>query len=322
MKKLIISIIISASFLYLALRKIDWEVTINALKGANYFWLIPSFIFGILGLLLRALRWQWLLLPAKKIKVGHLFSSTVIGFMGNFLLPARAGELIRIYTLSKKAALSKSTSLATVVLERILDGISIFLFAIVAILVIPKLPKEIKLAGYFSCLLFFLLFIVLFLFRHQEKRVSSFVKRITKIESIQKRLIHIISTFSSGLAILEKKAHFFIVILYSFFVWLSTVLSFYFLFFAFPELVNLSLIAACVVMVTVAFGVALPQAPGFVGTYQYFCIIAFSLFGVSQNIALSYSVVAHLMGFLPAVSLGLFFLHKEGISLSKVKDLK
>ena len=79
------------------------------------------------------LRWQIILAPTKRVSFVSAFAVLMVGFTANNLLPARIGELVRAYTLGRKENLSKSLSLATIVVERVFDGITIMGFLVVAL---------------------------------------------------------------------------------------------------------------------------------------------------------------------------------------------
>ena len=81
--------------------------------------------------MVRALRWQYLLAPLGPTRFSTAFRATVIGFAATFLLPARAGEVIRPYLLARREELSATAAFATIILERLLDLLTVaLLFAL------------------------------------------------------------------------------------------------------------------------------------------------------------------------------------------------
>jgi len=113
---------ISLVFLDFVFAEIDWAKFFEALKHANYWWLIPSTIFLLIHLFFRTLRWQWLLKPMGDVPFWPGFRALCIGITGNVVLPARAGEFIRAYVLHRSTGLSGVGVFATLVVERIFDG--------------------------------------------------------------------------------------------------------------------------------------------------------------------------------------------------------
>ena len=145
-KKFIIGLVISSVFLYLAFRKVDYSELWSALKEANYWYIIPNIILVILSMWMRAYRWRFMIDPIKKVGLSRLFSSVMIGFMANNVLPARLGEFVRAYSLGTKENISRSATFATIVIERIFDGFSL-LFILWLSLLLSPFPDWVKKAS-------------------------------------------------------------------------------------------------------------------------------------------------------------------------------
>src|SRR5579863_9989320 len=107
-----------AAMFFLLLRNIDWKDLWSAFAQFRAIWIIPSLAVYLLGYIIRGFRWEVLLSPIKKCNFQSLFPTLVIGFMANNLLPARAGEFVRAYLNGTKEKISRSASLATILLER------------------------------------------------------------------------------------------------------------------------------------------------------------------------------------------------------------
>ena len=113
----------SAGFLYLALRGLGIRDIWDPLKTARYWWLIPGVGVYFIGVWVRSWRWHYLLRPLKAISTPKMFPIVAIGYMGNNIYPARAGEILRAVILKRKEGISISASLATIVVERVFDGV-------------------------------------------------------------------------------------------------------------------------------------------------------------------------------------------------------
>ena len=107
------------------------------MQQGQYLWLIPSVAVYFLAVLVRTWRWDYLLRPLKRIPVRRLFPVVVIGYMGNNIFPFRIGELLRAYVLKRNEEVSISSSLATIVVERIFDGLTMLLFVFIALPTVP-----------------------------------------------------------------------------------------------------------------------------------------------------------------------------------------
>lgn len=123
--KLLLGVAISGLLLFVALRKVDFSEFWASLQAVNGWYLLLSVVVTLVSFALRALRWQHLLSPLKAVSFRSSLQVTMIGFMANNLLPVRMGELVFAYVMGEKENISKSASLATVVLFRLCDGRSL-----------------------------------------------------------------------------------------------------------------------------------------------------------------------------------------------------
>src|SRR5579884_1470637 len=121
-RKVWLGVAVSALLLWLSLRDVDLRQAWIYTQSVNGAYVVPSVALVIVEALLRALKWQILLLPLKRSSFLKLNSATMIGLMANNVLPARAGEFVRAYAGARLAEIPYSTSLATVVIDRVLDG--------------------------------------------------------------------------------------------------------------------------------------------------------------------------------------------------------
>ncbi len=120
-RKFVAGIGISLFFLFLLFRKIEFHKLAAAFREMDYGYLWPAVFLTFVSYFFRAVRWRFLLLPLKTAPMSTLFSSTIIGYMANNLLPARLGEFVRAYVLAEKERLPASAVFATLVLDYIPD---------------------------------------------------------------------------------------------------------------------------------------------------------------------------------------------------------
>jgi len=316
-----VGISISGVFLYLAFRKIEFREVGQAFRDANYLYVVISGALAIVSLWVRAYRWKYLLFPVKKIRMPSLFSSTMIGFMANNLLPVRLGEFIRAYSIGSKENISKSSALATIVIERVFDGFTV-LSILAIVLIFFDFPGWVKKGGYFAfgffmCVLIFLIFLRL----HTEKVIKGVDSLLGFLPAgARGKLKDMLDSFADGLEVLKNANHLIMIIIFSVAVWLVMASALKFAMIAFD--LNLPIYAAFVLMVILALGVMIPSSPGFVGTYHYLCIASLALFAISKDVALSFSIVAHITGFIPITLIGLYYLWKESLSLRNLASGK
>jgi len=133
---------ISIVFMYFALNKLKLDEFWLAVKTANYWWILPGIAVYFVGVWVRAWRWHYLLGPIKKIPTRVMFPVTCIGYMGNNIYPARAGEVLRAVVLKRREGVPISASLATVIVERIFDGVVMLAFVFLNLPALAKLADS------------------------------------------------------------------------------------------------------------------------------------------------------------------------------------
>ena len=118
-----LGVLISALFIWIALRGLTLDRFWETVRAANYWWLLPGIAVYFVAVWARAWRWHYLLRPIQSVPTRAMFPITAIGYMGNNIYPARAGEVLRAVVLKRHHGISISAALATIIVERIFDGV-------------------------------------------------------------------------------------------------------------------------------------------------------------------------------------------------------
>jgi uncharacterized protein (TIRG00374 family) len=317
-KKFLIGILVSLVFLYLAFRKVDYTELWQALKGANYWFIIPTVILGIFAMWMRAFRWKYMVNPIKKVGLGRLFSSVLIGFMANNVLPARLGEFIRAYSLGSKENISKSASFATIVVERLFDGFAILFILWVTLFLFP-FPDWVKRASNLFLVMNLAMLSFLIFLEVRTDSTMKFFQFVLKFlpHRLRIKVEEILLKFISGLKVFRDVSSLIWILTWSILIWGVTGISIHFIFLAFG--LHLPIYASFILLVILCLGMMLPASPGFVGTFQFFCILALNLFGYDKNVALPFSIVLHACQYFPVTFLGLYYLKREHLSLKTLE---
>jgi glycosyltransferase 2 family protein len=273
---LILGLVISAIFIYLAFRRVHLGEIYFSLRHANYFLILPNMAIVMLCMVIRAERWKYLLRPLGEFKLSQLFPSVMIGFMANNILPARLGEVVRAYSLGSKTGQSRTSVFASVVLERLFDSLSLLAMFWLVILFIP-FPAPVKKFGIITLFVNIGLILGLLLLK---KRTAWLVKLVLRVlfflpQSLSDRLEYVMNRFAEGLDVFRHFRPLLIVVFWSVILWIITALSNYFVFMAFGLYPHPA--ATFILLLFVAAGVMLPSAPGFVGVFQAATIGAFTL---------------------------------------------
>lgn len=320
-----LGIAISAVLVFFLLRGMDYHKLWEASSHAKMYYWIPAFLIQYLLMLLRALRWQYLLRSIKEIGIRDIFSATTIGFMANNLLPARMGEFVRAYVIGRKADISVTSSFATIVVERLFD-IATMLALTVAVFLFFDLPSGVsEISGilrggvYGLLVISTIAFLFLFLFMtHREKGISvarSIMRPLP--ERLQEQAILFLGSLASGMGIVKDRRSLFMVSLYSCLNWLVSALPVYLITISFGLALPFS--SALLILILVAFAVSVPSSPGYVGPFHAAVYLGLGFYGVGQEEAIGMAILMHLAQFVPLVILGLYLLWKEKLSFSQIK---
>ena len=314
--RVILGLTISLVFLYLAVRNVDWRMVLSGLKGIDpvYLALTIACLFG--SIFIRVLLWKNLLRYEKRVSWSHAFEAIIIGYMGNNILPFRMGELVRAYAMGKKEGLSKSLSLASIVLERLLDVLSLLIF-FTALFLSVQMAGWLIVSGMVVSAFLVTTVVLVYLMAKDVWRFSSLLTKLLKFfpAAISHQAERITKSFIQGLGLIKNGSQVIEVILLSLLAWSVWTVGIYFGLKAFH--LELPLTAPLLLVVVINMGVMIPSSPGFIGVFQYLCVVSLSFFAVPKETALGFSVVLHAIQYVPVTLLGWFYLTRMHLSLSR-----
>jgi uncharacterized protein (TIRG00374 family) len=318
--KLWIGLLISALFLYLAFRRVEFGQMWNALKRANYWYLPPAILILFFSHYLRALRWRYLLDPIRRLDTASLFLSLIIGYGANTVTPAHLGEFLRAYVLSKKREISMSSTFATIVIERIIDVFTLLLLMCLVIFIHP-FPNWVVKSGYIMFAGTFGLFLLLVFFKKSDSKGQALLRVLLKPlpEKFEAKMKGMLERFLSGVVPLKQWHDYGIVTVISAAIWVCYALGFYFGLeaFDFVDTYQLAWYVSLVLLVITTISVVVPSSPGYVGTFHFLCQVSLAMFGVPSSLAFSFAIVVHAVTFLPVLVLAIVFASYEGIRIYK-----
>jgi hypothetical protein len=306
--------LLGALFVWLAFRGTDFSSLGASFRAADYRYLIPAMLLSVMVQLIRSYRWGVILEPLKKIDQWSLLSATSVGFMAISLLPMRMGEFVRPYLISRKSDIRLGATLATIVVERVFDMLTLMLMLLFSIVSIRSKRNELP-SWFFPSAYIILLttipMLLLLIFAAIRRDVAAKgIDRVIRLlpHALSDRLTRLVHSFLDGLQILPDWRKTAYIALLSLLTWFFIGLINYALFKAFAAMANLPLAAAYTVLLITALGITLPAAPGFVGNYHYSCMLGLALFGISKADALTYAILIHGLQFVIIILLGLIFI--------------
>jgi uncharacterized protein (TIRG00374 family) len=318
---------ISLVFLDLVFAQIEWDVLAEALAGANYWMLLPSSILVVISLFLRTWRWQWLLRALGRVPFGPAFRATNVGIGANMVLPARAGEFLRAYVIGRSTGVSKTGAFATLVVERIFDGLTILLSLVVVVLLVGVQSPVLKQIGMLGGLFYLGALAGVCVFYFRQTWFTTIVERLLP-ERWATRISGLLQAFANGLAVLRDGRQLLLVSLQSLLIWFVIALSFYPVLLAFDFGAPVPLFTPFLLLPLVALGLTIPGAPGGVGILQYMSVLALQLSFAAVGAELAadfaeqaaaFSLLVHFSQAAPEVILGAWAFLAEGLTWGEVE---
>ena len=313
-------IIISAVFLTLALRGLKLDTMWETLRTAQYLWIIPGVAVYFAGVWVRAWRWHYLLRPLKNIPTRTMFPIVAIGYMGNNIYPARAGEVLRAVVLKKREDVPVSASLATVIVERVFDGVVMLGFVF---LNLPSLANLTGGSGFFGSIqqlafwgaLAFLGALVVFLgaamFPRFTERITIYLADRLVPSRWREKFLQTALRFYGGLESLRSPQEAVMVFLTTVIIWLLETTKYWFVMHAFSF--SVSFFALMLMNGIVNLATTLPSAPGYIGTFDAPGIALLTAYNVPGEVAAGYTLVLHVALWVPITLLGAYYFTREGL---------
>ena len=317
--KFILGVLISVIGLYYAFRQINfWELWIS-IKNVNFILVILAIVILLLSNIIRAWRWQILVKPIKDVSFEPAFSSIMIGYFGNSVLPFRMGEFLRAFVVADKTSLTASTAFGTIVIERILDfiGLSIVILLIMTVYPLTSVGGSIIIGVIVLSLTAFIFF---FLFGGFK---SSLLVKIEKSSLLRIGLLHkillFIKNFLDGATTIRATNKLGIILLYTLIIWIMYYCSTYLATIATG--IELEWFGFGVLLISTTLAISIPAAPGYVGTYHAAAVyILTNLFDVGRSNAQAAAIILHAVGTIPIVIIGAGYFLNSSLNFKDIKD--
>jgi uncharacterized protein (TIRG00374 family) len=260
-----------------------------------------------------------MLRPLKRISLKRLFPVVVIGYMGNNVYPFRAGEVLRSYVLRQREAVPMSASLATVLVERVFDGLVMLIFVFAALPFAPLPSDNIRTIVILASTLFFgalLFFFALAAMPQRALRMTEIVVNAFLPESVRRPVLELARRFLDGLESLRSFRAVLMIFFTSIVIWLLETVKYWFVMQAFDF--EVTFFALMLMNGVVNLATTLPSAPGYVGTFDAPGIAVLELYGVEAAIAVAYTLVLHAALWLPITLLGIYYMVRQEMGWSDI----
>lgn len=320
-----LGMVLSLALVIGLLYRVNVRQLVLTLQSAHYALVILAATVVLFSIVVRSWRWQYILQPVQSVHLISLVSATSIGFMVNMLLPAHAGEVARAYVVGQREQMTTMDSFASIVVERMVDFLSLFLFIIPVLVVASLSPdlgavtRSLKTAALLIALLGIALVAILWCLTCKT------LPTVARLEVCLRLLPHkwrraagsVLMSFAGSLQAFRRVRHLAPIVSLSLAIWCLQVLSNWLIFLAFG--LRLPALAAFFVLFVQIVGVTVPSSPGFIGTYHASVIAGLGYFGLTPDVALSVALSMHAAFFFPCIAVGFVFLWTENLSLRQLR---
>lgn len=321
--------LVSVVLIWLLFRGVDFRGLAGALSRANYWWLIPNIALIVASMYQRAYRWRFMLEPIGIVPFPRLLASTCVGFMANNVLPLRLGEFVRAYSLARQdKRITKSASLATIFVERMVFDLVVLLIIFGAVIMISdvSLKEESDVARHLQKALMLAIGVALagiafmiVLARRPDQVGHMLSKYLFFLPDAGKAAVEkVIMKFQRGLEFLNDGRAVALVGLQTLLIWIAMGISNIFVFWAFGLFLPVD--ASFVVLVVVSIAILIPSSPGYLGIYHLAVVWSLKAYGVDKETALSCALVMHAAQYIVITLMGFYYLKKEHLSLRKLEE--
>src|SRR6476646_33895 len=325
----LIVLALAVALLGLVLYNVDLRGVAREIVHARFDWLTLSLLTMFANLAIRAWRWQYLLEPLGPTSFGNAFRATAVGFAATSVLPARAGEVIRPYFLSRHERLSATAAFATVILERVLDMLTVLvLLAAYVFFFRPELAttnavafEAGRWAGGTAAVGAIATLIVFFVLAGDPARLGKTLFRLERVlpSTLAGLLARVAEKFATGLGAVRRPGRLLVALILSLPLWLSIALGIWTAAVAFHLAIPFT--GSFLVVALLVVGVAVPT-PGAVGGFHAaYKFAATTFFGAPDDAAVGAPVVLHVLTVGPNLLLGLFFAAQAGLNIAVMKQL-
>jgi len=309
---------ISLGCLWLAVRNVEWDKMVLAITQARPDLILLALFSVLANITAKACRWGWFF-AGKKFPLRHLYVSLLIGQFLNLVLPSRLGDLARAYSLGRQTGESKPFVLGTIVAEKLIELICLLLLML-ALLATMALPHWLDRPGSMAILTTILLITGTVAVITQKERILHWATwlRPWLPAAWHQRLLRALERGIEGMNLVRSKPATIGIVAWSGVVWFTAILTNYLLFLALN--VAAPVHAAAFLLVVLQIGITVPSSPGRLGVFEYLTLLALSVFGLNETVALTYGLVLHALVFIPPILLGAVALWYENLTVRQIQQ--
>ena len=309
-------IAISSGLLAAALWKVNLTRLWQALSSGNYYWLLPSALAVFALLLLKTWRWRLLYCPGFRLPFASLLTALSAGFFVSNILPARLGEVTRLFLIAGEQQVGIGRSVSTILIEHLLDLATLLLILVVLALA-GDLPAIVSQSARIVAILAAAGIAVMMFLSLSKGRVLTAINRVFKHvrffdrPNIRAFTAHLLDGFT------VMHTRFAVpIILLSLLGWSLVIAT------AWSSAQALGLdapfIAIVVAVIATTLGMVVPSSPGYIGVFHYIAVISMTAFGVDKDKSMAFAILWHAVNYLTLSISGFAILCIRGVSIGSI----
>ncbi len=310
--RVVVGLIVSGVFLYIVIQNLQPVEVWRVFRQAHYLWIAPAVALYLFALVARTARWQALISSERRIPLRELLPTMAMGRGANNIYPFRTGEIVRVLLLRQRNGVSAAAGLASILVERVFDGLTMVLFLILAA-IIGGLPEYLRYSVWAAVAVFgaaLALVYAMVLWPAPVQRLAEWlIARLTP-QRFRPRLRDVAGRFIHGFASIRSVLTLTLVLVFSIVVWTAETFSYRLLMNSFGfgvDLHHLLLMSGAANLAT-----ALPSGPGNLGTFDAPAILVLTRVGIAENTAISYQTLLHAVLWCTETFAGLGFMWRSG----------
>ncbi|HVG55046.1 MAG TPA: lysylphosphatidylglycerol synthase transmembrane domain-containing protein [Vicinamibacterales bacterium] len=303
--------LIGAACLAWVFHDVELGPMLDAARTMRWGFVALAIGFDVLSYVVQGVRWKLLLMPVGKLSWLDATQAVYAGLFANEILPMRAGEVLRGYVVGQRLHLSLPAVIPSMIVERLFDGVWLAIALGVAATVAP-LPPDLLRAG---DVLGLTIVVASGLFLFVALRKPSTARHGTNHVSAgsTSRVTRWIAEVRAGCQQIGLRPGTYLALTLSLAILICQMLAFWLVMIAYR--LDFAFWIGAVVLIIVRFGTLVPGAPADVGTYQFFCVLGLTLFGVGKTQATGFAVVVFLVLTVPLWAIGAVAVSRTGAGL-------
>lgn len=313
----LVGYILAVAGLVWVLHDVHFGTMVASMQRIRWIWVLPAILFDVLSYACQGVRWRYLLRPIGSATPLQTTQAIYAGLLTNEAVPLRVGELVRAYLVSRWMGVGVLAIVPSIAAERLFDGVWLAIAIGVTAMFVP-LPRGLLVGGDILGIIVlaataWFLYLV---YRHRKDSPREPAEARHRFKPLRS-LAAMASQVADGVGRIGLSRNFYAALLISPLVLVFQGIALWLMMVAYG--LPLSIWAGIAVFLILHLGTALPNAPSNIGTYQFFCVVGLTLFGIEKSAATGFSFVAFFLLTLPLWILGLFAISRSGMTLPAIR---